>query len=115
MRAASDVHAAVSGEAHLPCLQLCLLLSGIAFGAGIVLLAAAQDLAMVNIGRILMGAGVGFANSSSTLCTLFPLLKLPAESYWPVAECHAAHASCWAGAGGPQSASLPCCFCLPRC
>ena len=31
--------------------QICLLLSGFAFGAGLVLLAAAQDIAMVIIGR----------------------------------------------------------------
>ena len=54
-------------------MQICLFSSGIAFGIGIILLATAQDLAMVIIGRVLMGVGVGFANSSSTLCKPLPL------------------------------------------
>lgn len=48
-----------------PCLQVCLLISGCLFGVGIVLLATAQNIAMVVIGRVLMGGGVGFANSVS--------------------------------------------------
>ncbi|KAK9808487.1 hypothetical protein WJX73_000469 [Symbiochloris irregularis] len=47
--------------------QICLLTSGCLFGIGIILLATAQNVAMVVLGRILMGGGVGFANSSSTL------------------------------------------------
>ena len=43
--------------------QICLLISGLLFGIGIILLATAQDVAMVVLGRVLMGGGVGFANS----------------------------------------------------
>ncbi|ERN00839.1 hypothetical protein AMTRI_Chr03g140080 [Amborella trichopoda] len=41
-----------------------MLIAGIFFIAGVVLNAAAQDLAMLIIGRILLGCGVGFANQA---------------------------------------------------
>ena len=64
-------------------LQICLLTSGAAFGIGIILLATAQDLAMVILGRILMGAGVGFAHSSSTLCKPCCLrVRCPCTPLW---------------------------------
>ena len=43
--------------------QVCMVIAGILFGAGIVLLAAAQNITMIILGRLLMGGGVGFANS----------------------------------------------------
>lgn len=39
-----------------------MLIAGIFFLAGVILNAAAQDLLMLIIGRILLGCGVGFAN-----------------------------------------------------
>lgn len=42
--------------------RLTMLIAGIFFICGVVLNAAAQDLAMLIIGRILLGCGVGFAN-----------------------------------------------------
>lgn len=39
-----------------------MLIAGIFFIAGVIFNAAAQDLAMLIIGRILLGCGVGFAN-----------------------------------------------------
>lgn len=42
--------------------KLTMLIAGIFFIIGVVLNAAAQDLAMLIIGRILLGCGVGFAN-----------------------------------------------------
>lgn len=42
--------------------RLTMLIAGFFFIAGVVLNAAAQDLAMLIIGRILLGCGVGFAN-----------------------------------------------------
>lgn len=39
-----------------------MLIAGLFFIAGVVFNAAAQDLAMLIIGRILLGCGVGFAN-----------------------------------------------------
>ncbi|CAN0856690.1 Sugar transport protein 13 [Linum grandiflorum] len=44
-----------------------MLIAGIFFIAGVVLNAAAQDLAMLIIGRILLGCGVGFANQAVPL------------------------------------------------
>ena len=46
----TNVKCCRSAQWH-PCLQVCLMTSGFAFGAGLVLLAAAQDVAMVVIGR----------------------------------------------------------------
>ncbi|KAK2980898.1 hypothetical protein RJ640_011372 [Escallonia rubra] len=42
--------------------RLTMLIAGIFFVMGVILNAAAQDLAMLIIGRILLGCGVGFAN-----------------------------------------------------
>lgn len=42
--------------------RLTMLIAGIFFLLGVVLNTAAQDLAMLIIGRILLGCGVGFAN-----------------------------------------------------
>ena len=42
--------------------RLTMLIAGFFFLVGVVLTAAAQDLAMLIIGRILLGCGVGFAN-----------------------------------------------------
>ncbi|KAJ4846726.1 Sugar transport protein 13 [Turnera subulata] len=42
-----------------------MLIAGLFFIGGVVLNAAAQDLAMLIIGRILLGCGVGFANQES--------------------------------------------------
>ncbi|XP_051128038.1 sugar transport protein 13 [Andrographis paniculata] len=47
--------------------KLTMLIAGIFFIAGVVLNAAAQDLAMLIIGRILLGCGVGFANQAVPL------------------------------------------------
>lgn len=44
-----------------------MLIAGVFFVAGVVLNAAAQDLAMLIIGRILLGCGVGFANQAVPL------------------------------------------------
>ncbi|CAN1168279.1 Sugar transport protein 13 [Linum perenne] len=43
-----------------------MLIAGIFFLAGVVLNAAAQDLVMLIVGRILLGCGVGFANEMET-------------------------------------------------
>lgn len=45
--------------------RLTMLIAGMFFIVGVVLNAAAQDLAMLIIGRILLGCGVGFANQVS--------------------------------------------------
>lgn len=42
--------------------RLTMLIAGFFFICGVVLNAAAQDLAMLIVGRILLGCGVGFAN-----------------------------------------------------
>lgn len=47
--------------------RLTMLIAGVFFVAGVVLNAAAQDLAMLIIGRILLGCGVGFANQAVPL------------------------------------------------
>ncbi|XP_043692595.1 sugar transport protein 13-like isoform X2 [Telopea speciosissima] len=47
--------------------RLTMLIAGIFFLAGVALNAAAQDLAMLIIGRILLGCGVGFANQAVPL------------------------------------------------
>ncbi|XP_075506778.1 sugar transport protein 13-like [Primulina tabacum] len=47
--------------------RLTMLIAGFFFVAGVVLNAAAQDLAMLIIGRILLGCGVGFANQAVPL------------------------------------------------
>lgn len=46
-----------------------MLIAGIFFIAGVVLNTTAQDLAMLIIGRILLGCGVGFANQVCNMCT----------------------------------------------
>lgn len=46
--------------------RLTMLIAGSFFLVGVVLNAAAQDLAMLIIGRILLGFGVGFANQVPT-------------------------------------------------
>ncbi len=38
-----------------------MLVSGLSFGAGVILMAAAQEIGMLIVGRILLGVGVGFA------------------------------------------------------
>lgn len=53
--------------------RLTMLIAGIFFIIGVILNAAAQDLAMLIIGRILLGCGVGFANQVSFL-RLRPIL-----------------------------------------
>ncbi|KAF6135102.1 hypothetical protein GIB67_040413 [Kingdonia uniflora] len=47
--------------------KLTMLIAGIFFIIGVVLNAAAQDLAMLIVGRILLGCGVGFANQAVPL------------------------------------------------
>ncbi|KAK3027247.1 hypothetical protein RJ639_041665 [Escallonia herrerae] len=47
--------------------RLTMLIAGIFFIVGVILNAAAQDLAMLIIGRILLGCGVGFANQAVPL------------------------------------------------
>lgn len=47
--------------------RLTMLIAGFFFIAGVILNAAAQDLAMLIIGRILLGCGVGFANQAVPL------------------------------------------------
>ncbi|GER44705.1 major facilitator superfamily protein [Striga asiatica] len=47
--------------------RLTMLIAGLFFIVGVVLNAAAQDLAMLIIGRILLGCGVGFANQAVPL------------------------------------------------
>ena len=42
-------------------LQVSMLVSGIAFGIGVILMAAAQEIGMLIVGRIFLGVGVGFA------------------------------------------------------
>lgn len=49
--------------------RLTMLIAGCFFIVGVILNAAAQDLAMLIIGRILLGCGVGFANQ-----VRFPIL-----------------------------------------
>lgn len=44
-----------------------MLIAGIFFIAGVVFNTAAQDLAMLIVGRILLGCGVGFANQVAHL------------------------------------------------
>lgn len=38
-----------------------MLISGIAFGIGVILMAAAQEIGMLIVGRIFLGVGVGYA------------------------------------------------------
>ncbi|XP_077210997.1 sugar transport protein MST4-like [Tasmannia lanceolata] len=45
--------------------RLTMLIAGIFFVIGVILNAAAQDLAMLIVGRILLGCGVGFANQAA--------------------------------------------------
>lgn len=45
--------------------RLTMLIAGIFFIAGVIFNAAAQNLAMLIVGRILLGCGVGFANQVS--------------------------------------------------
>ncbi|GMH18822.1 hypothetical protein Nepgr_020663 [Nepenthes gracilis] len=47
--------------------RLTMLMAGVFFMAGVVFNAAAQDLAMLIVGRILLGCGVGFANQAVPL------------------------------------------------
>lgn len=51
--------------------KLTMLIAGFFFVVGVILNAAAQDLAMLIIGRILLGCGVGFANQVRTRNYLF--------------------------------------------
>ncbi len=44
-----------------------MLISGIAFGIGVILMAAAQEIGMLIVGRIFLGVGVGYAIQSVTL------------------------------------------------
>jgi len=50
--------------------KLTMLIAGFFFIVGVVLNTAAEDLAMLIIGRILLGCGIGFANQVSS-CLLF--------------------------------------------
>jgi len=47
--------------------KITMLIAGVFFIAGVILNAAAQDIAMLIIGRILLGCGVGFANQAVPL------------------------------------------------
>jgi predicted MFS family arabinose efflux permease len=47
-----------------------MLIGGLVFLAGAIINAAAQNIAMLIIGRILLGIGVGFANQVSPLISL---------------------------------------------
>jgi len=47
--------------------KLTMLIAGIFFLIGVIFNGAAQDLAMLIVGRILLGCGVGFANQVSVL------------------------------------------------
>ena len=51
--------------------RLTMLIAGVFFIVGVIFNGAAQDLAMLIVGRILLGCGVGFANQVSTLNTIF--------------------------------------------
>ncbi|KNA10135.1 hypothetical protein SOVF_147230 [Spinacia oleracea] len=71
--------------------RLTMLIAGVFFITGVVLNAAAQDLAMLIIGRILLGCGVGFANQLNvTIGILFANLvnygtaKMHGENGWRV-------------------------------
>ena len=46
----------------------CMVIAGFWFTIGAVINCAAQDLAMLYLGRILLGFGVGFANQSVSIC-----------------------------------------------
>ena len=52
-----------------------MILGGGAFCIGAILCAFAQDLAMLIIGRVCLGAGVGFANQVCALPLLFLLAR----------------------------------------
>lgn len=43
--------------------KISMILAGVSFLAGAILNAAAQDLTMLVIGRLLLGVGIGFGNS----------------------------------------------------
>ncbi len=47
-----------------------MILGGAFFCIGAILCAFAQDLAMLIIGRVCLGAGVGFANQVCSLCPI---------------------------------------------
>ena len=51
--------------------RITMLIAGVFFIIGVILNAAAQDLAMLIAGRILLGFGVGFANQVSLIYTFF--------------------------------------------
>ena len=53
--------------------RLTMLIAGVFFICGVVLNAAAQDLAMLIVGRILLGCGVGFANQVRFIIIYFSL------------------------------------------
>jgi MFS family permease len=50
--------------------KISMLIGGLVFLAGAIINAAAQNIAMLIIGRILLGIGVGFANQVSPLISL---------------------------------------------
>lgn len=56
--------------------RLTMLIAGVFFIAGVILNAAAQDLAMLIIGRILLGCGVGFANQVREIFDFFQIKKI---------------------------------------
>lgn len=56
--------------------RLTMLIAGVFFIAGVILNAAAVNLAMLIIGRILLGCGVGFANQVISILFFFLKLKL---------------------------------------
>ena len=61
--------------------KLVMILGGASFCVGAILCAFAQDLAMLIIGRICLGAGVGFANQVHFCCKLaFKLLLVTASA-----------------------------------
>jgi len=65
--------------------RLTMLIAGFFFLCGVVLNAAAQDLAMLIVGRILLGCGVGFANQ--VLFLIFSSCQL-IYSYFLINESH---------------------------
>ena len=53
----------------LGCVQLPMLISGIAFIAGAAIMAAAVDVAMLVVGRVVLGVGLGLA------CVIVPMVR----------------------------------------
>lgn len=56
--------------------RLTMLIAGVFFIFGTIFNAAAQNLAMLIIGRILLGCGVGFANQVRLISSYFPIYML---------------------------------------